>query len=338
MVPFRNRPLLWHTVQHLRHCGFRELIFLLYYKPEPIQQFFGDGSCFGLEVRYVVASEDYGTAGAVKTASEFVDDTCLVVSGDVLAEVDYGELLCFHRARRALLTMALTCVEDPTSYGNVETDAAGRIVRFVEKPAREELFGSSVNMGIYVLEPALLEEFPQRQWISFEREVFPALVEERRDFFAVELQGYWRDLGIIDQYLAAHRDASLGKWRDCPLGREDCDSGVLDSSIIGRDTRVHPEAKLHRSTVGERCDVGPRAVLEEVVLWDDVSVGEGARMRRCVVGSGSTIGAGARVEEMAVVGSNCHLGRGCLIGEGVRVGPGVSIPDHEEVRLEDREG
>ena len=313
-------------VRQLRQHGVEEIVFLLYYRPDPIQQFFGDGTAFGFRARYVVATEDYGTAGAIKTAGEVVDDTCLVVSGDLLARIDYEKLVSFHRDRGALLTMGLTRVKDPTPFGNVEVDGSGRIVRFVEKPAAGELLGNRVNMGIYVVEPALLDRLPPGRPVSFERELFPRLIAEHRDLFAIELSGYWRDLGMVDQYLAAHRDALLGRW--VRSGDDGALAGCLSRgrSLVGESSRVHTDAVLFRSTIGRRCTIGCGARLWAAVLWDDVQVGAGARLRRCVVGSRTVIGPQARIEPMAVIGADCRIGAGCVIAAGVRLGPNARMP------------
>jgi len=338
MIPFRNRPLLWHIVRELEEFGVRDIVFLLYYQPAAIQRFFGDGSALGFRARYVVAAEDNDTAGAVRNAADLIDQTCLVVSGDVLAGIDYDRLLGFHRQRRALLTMALTRAEDPGRYGNVEIDLFGRVVRFVEKPATAELISSHINTGIYVIEPALLKRIPAGRPVSFETEVFPSLVAQRADLFGVELQGYWRDLGMVDQYLESHRDALLGRWREARAAaarlKDGGECSAYGDSLVGQGCRVHPQAALCRSTLGRGCRVDCGACLEEAVLWDKVCVGERAHVRRCVIASGSVIGEETVVDELAVIGENCHIGRRCRVGRGVRLGPGTVVSDRTVLAVE----
>lgn len=336
MVPFCNQPLLLHIVRYLQDFGVRDIVFLLYYLPQPIKTFFGDGSALGFRARYVVAAEDFDTAGAVRFAADHVDATCLIVSGDVLTRIDLNDLIAFHYSRPdSLLTMAVKRVSDPGPYGNVDLDKDGRVLRFVEKPPAGKAFGKLVNSGIYVLEPRLLDLIPAGRPASFEREVFPRLVQEGRGLFAKEVRGYWRDLGMVDEYLAAHQDALREAWSESTnTGRANQtggDAGDLSGSVVGEGSKVGPRATLHRSVIGRQCTIANDVTVNESVIWDNVEIQPGARLTRCIVATDSMIESRATVEEKAIVGVGCRLGRGCRIGSGVRLTPRSCVGPGEEV-------
>ncbi|MCZ7626433.1 MAG: nucleotidyltransferase family protein [Candidatus Methylomirabilis sp.] len=151
MIPMAVKPLMEHTVTLLKDHGFDHLITLLYFQPDSIERYFGDGSEFGVKMVYATATEDYGTAGAVKNAAAFLDEAFLVISGDVLTDFDLSQAVKFHKDRGAVATMVLTRVENPLQYGVVITAPDGRVTHFLEKPTWGEVISDTVNTGIYIL-------------------------------------------------------------------------------------------------------------------------------------------------------------------------------------------
>ncbi|HWU39085.1 MAG TPA: nucleotidyltransferase family protein, partial [Candidatus Acidoferrum sp.] len=157
MIPVANKPMMEHIVDLLRDHGVTDLVTLLHFQPELIESYFGNGSGFGVRMTYVSATEDYGTAGAVKNAEASLSGPVLVISGDLLTDFDLGAAVRFHQERGADLTVLLTRVENPLQYGVVITEPSGRISRFLEKPTWSEVFSDTVNTGIYLLEPSVLQ-------------------------------------------------------------------------------------------------------------------------------------------------------------------------------------
>jgi NDP-sugar pyrophosphorylase family protein len=211
MVPIGGKPLLQHHFEMLAVQGVTEFIVNLHHLPESITQFFGDGSRYGVHIRYSREPEILGTAGAVKKMEDSLrDGTFLVFYGDNLVRFELAPLVEFHRARQALVTVALYASPEPWTGGVVETDATGRVVRFREKPDRKEISTNLINAGIYLLEPAVLDAIPAGQFCDFGRDVFPALLAAGRPVFAMKPKAYIQDIGTPERLAQAQRDFENG--------------------------------------------------------------------------------------------------------------------------------
>lgn len=289
------------------------------YLVESLQGQLGDGRDLGVRLRYAVEAEPLGTAGGVRNAAGLTGGRLVVLNGDVLTDVDLGAMLAFHEARGARASIYLTPVADPTPYGLVQTDSEGRILRFVEKPRREEITTNTVNAGIYILDRELLDQIPPGRPVSMEREFFPGLLARSIPFFGFAAHAYWLDIGSPEQYRRAQVDLLKGMVGTLltPPGRRSgelwigeavsIDPGAVlkGPAVLGSDVRLEAEVRVGPFTVlGDRVRVGRGSRLEGAILWDDVSVGEGAVLQECVVGSRAVIGKGARVGAGAVVGEN----------------------------------
>ncbi len=337
MIPMANRPMMEHIVDLVRSHGMTRLLTLLYFQPEVIERHFGDGADFGVSMSYLTATEDYGTAGAVKFASPHLSNTCLVISGDVLTDFDLTQAIAFHRSRQAIATIVLTRVENPLQYGLVITDPEGRITRFLEKPSWSEVFTDTVNTGIYILEPEALEFIPPRTEFDFSRDLFPLLMREDRPPYGYVAPGYWRDVGDLIEYRLAHRDILTGAVkvnlpgsrvegldRDIWLGegsRVDFTAALRGAVLIGRHARVEANARLTNSVIGDRCVIQEGASISGAVLWADVRVGRGAVLAENVVGNGSEIRARARLFEGALIADHCRIGEDSVVKADVKVWP-----------------
>lgn len=315
MVPIVNRPALEHILALLAHHGVSEVVANLWYRPEAITGYFGDGGRFGVSLTYSREKRLLGTAGGVKKVAGFLSDTFLVIAGDALTDVDLGALLAFHRERRALATIALRPVEDPQHFGVVVTGKAGRITGFQEKPAPEEARSLLANTGIYLFAREILDLIPENEVYDFGKQLFPRLVAEGRPFYGYPMEGYWCDVGTLLQYRLAHQDALQGAVRLYTPGL------VLPGEgrplALGENALVAPEALVQgRVLVGEGARVGPRArLLGDVVLGPGVEVGEGAVVETSVIWAGTHLGAGSRVSR-SVIGQGCRVGPGAVVGKG----------------------
>jgi mannose-1-phosphate guanylyltransferase/phosphomannomutase len=341
MVPVLGRPIMEHVLLLLRRHGIRECICLLYHQGEWIRNYFGDGEAWGMRLRYVQAEADYGTAGSVRNAAELLaPEPFVVISADVLTTVDLQAAFAFHRQRQAMATLVLTHVSNPLPYGVVLTDGEGRIVRFLEKPSWGELFSDTVNTGIYVLEPQVLELIPYRQEMDFGKELFPQMLERGLPLYGYVASGYWRDIGNVREYRQVHADFVAGLLPVEPPGQPCgdavwCGAGVqVDPTarlrgrvVLGDGTRIGPGAEVVDSVVGAECVVEAGASIVSSILWDRVRVGSGSVLRGAVVASGVSIGARSSVEEDAIVGEECRLGSEVLVAAGVRIWPGKVVQD-----------
>src|SRR3989338_6031653 len=216
MVPMANRPIIEHTIDLLKKHSITDLTALLYFQPEVIQDRLKDGSRLGVRIGYITATEDLGTAGSVANAMRtFPEDsgTTLIVSGDVITDIDITEALDFHRNSKSIATIVLTRVENPLSFGIVITDEKGRITRFLEKPSWGEVFSDTINTGIYILEREVLEFIPGEMEFDFSKDLFPLLLEKKKPIYGFVAGGYWKDVGSLEEYRQANMDMLLGKVR-----------------------------------------------------------------------------------------------------------------------------
>ncbi|MBI3455164.1 MAG: NTP transferase domain-containing protein [Candidatus Rokubacteria bacterium] len=343
MVPLGNKPIMEHTVNLLKAHGFDDLLVLLYFLPDTITQYFGDGDRWGVRMRYVTPAADLGTAGAVKFAAQALGEPILVISGDILTDFDLGAAVASHRRARAEATMVLTRVENPLAYGIVITDEARRVTRFLEKPTWGEVFSDTINTGIYLLEPPVLDAIPSGREYDFGKDLFPALLREGRALTGHVAEGYWRDVGDLVEYRLAHLDLLSRRVRVTPPGRrvEGVDRDIwLDEGarvdftahlggavIIGRQARVDPNARISYSVIGPGCVVGEGAALDGCVLWEGAEVGPRAVLKECVVGRRAVIGADATVQEGAVISDACRVGTEAVIRANVKVWPSKEVED-----------
>jgi len=295
MLPVVDRPMIEHVVAHLALHGVTRVVLSLGFRPEAFTAAYPDGTCAGMPLHYAVESKPLDTAGAVRFAAldARVDETFLVLNGDVLTDLDVTAMVGRHRAAGASGTIALTEVDDPSRYGVVPFDDERRVLGFVEKPPADEAPSRWINAGTYVLEPAVLDRIAPDRRVSIEREVFPSLAAEGA-LRAEPSAGYWLDTGTPEAYLRANLDLVDGHRADL--------QAVHDSAI------VDVEAQVRHSVVMAGGSVGSGAEVCDAIVMDGATVGRGSVVRDSVVGPGATVG-----EDASVVG-------GCLVG------PGASVP------------
>src|SRR5438046_1314469 len=207
MVPIVGKPCMEHILELLRSHGFTDIVVTVAFLPQAIRSYFGDGENLGLSIEYSVEESPLGTAGSVRLASGRLDDTFLVISGDALCDVDLGKIVELHREKNAAVTIGLKSVENPLEFGIVVTDEDGRVERFLEKPSWGQVFSDTINTGIYVLEPEVLRHIPKDRPFDFSKELFPLLLEMGRPIYGCVCDGYWQDIGNLDQYRQANFDA-----------------------------------------------------------------------------------------------------------------------------------
>ena len=334
MAYVANRPMMEHVVRLLAREGIRDLEVLLYFYPEKITSYFGDGSAWGMRINYIGAEADYGTAGAVKMAEELLDGTFLVISADIITDFDLSRAFEFHRERKAAATIVLTRVPNPLQYGIVLTEEDGRIVRFLEKPSWGEVFSDTINTGIYILEPEVLSLIPPKKNFDFSKNLFPAMLSRGDRLLGYIAEGYWKDVGNLSEYLNVHLDILAGKAAIEFDGKKTGTGEVW----IGENSRVDYTAELENVVVGRNCQVGPGVTATNVVLGDDcvvedgtviqssvvwprTRIGKGARVLENIIGADCAIEDGAFLAERAVVSDHCRIGRDAVVKANVKVWP-----------------
>lgn len=322
VVPIFDRPFLRQQIDLLQRVPeIDEVILSLNYHPERIEAVMGQGDDAGLPIRYVVEPQPLGTGGAVKYAEPYLDGTTIVFNGDVLTEIDLPAVVERHRTREARATIVLAPVADPTRYGLVETDDAGDVTRFLEKPDPADVTCNTINAGIYVLEPDTFERIPANTKYSIERRYFPSLIEQGDRFTAYIERGYWLDIGTPAAYRQAHRDILDGR---CRAGCAAL-AGSGKPTVAG-DASIAPTARLRApcfvgpgATVDAGAEIGPHAVVgrggvveagatvRDTILWPESVVGAGATVDGAIVGHRSRIGAHARIAPGLVLGDDSML-------------------------------
>ena len=296
LLPVGQRTIIEHVVRSLAAGGVTEVVLALGFRPDAFTAAFPDGTCAGVPLHYAVEPEPLDTGGAIAFAarSAGIDDTFVVVNGDVLTDLDVRVLVAEHRSKEAEATIHLTPVEDPSSFGVVALDADGRVLRFVEKPPLGTAPSNMINAGTYVFEPSMIDRVPAGSRMSVERAVFPVVAAERR-LFALCTDDYWIDTGRPELYRQANLDAVSGRRRtvhEPAFGRDVRVEGEVEHSVLGPCVRVSAGAEVRSSVLMAGVHVGDGAVVVDSVLGPDALVGPRAALDDVVLGRGAVVEAG----------------------------------------------
>ncbi|NCQ03611.1 MAG: mannose-1-phosphate guanylyltransferase, partial [Cyanobacteria bacterium] len=340
MVPVLNRPIAEHIVNLLKHNGIKEIIATLHYLPDVFRDYFQEGKDFDVIMKYSIEEDQpLGTAGCVKKVEQMLDRTFVVISGDSITDFNLQAAIAFHREKGAKATLILTKVPNPIEFGVVITDSEGRIQRFLEKPSTSEIFSDTVNTGIYILEPEVLEYLPPEVEADFSQDLFPLLLDRGEPLYGYIADGYWCDVGHLEAYRDAHYDGlsgavklnfpSLERKQGIWIGENTYidSTAVLESPcLIGNNCRIGARAKIRSGTIiGDNVTIGDDAELNRPIIWNGVIVGEEASLSACVVARGTRIDRRSHILEGAVIGQLCNIGEEAQINTGVRVWPSKRI-------------
>jgi NDP-sugar pyrophosphorylase family protein len=319
IVPIANRPLLVYQLELLKRAEVRDVILSLSYQPQKIEDKLLDGTDHSVRISYTVETMPLGTAGAFRNAAGLIRETIVVLNGDVLTDIDLSEVIEFHRERAAAATIVLTPVPNPTEYGFVETDEAGRVRRFVEKPEPEAVTADTINAGIYVLEPRVLDYIPEGEPFMFEYGVFPKLLEAGEAFYGYTWRGYWRDVGSAPSYWQANMDVLAGRVE------------LLDQLPAERGEKFDASAEIDAlSAVDPSCTLKAGVQIINSVVSRNCYVEERARIENSVIRGGTRIGPQATITG-AVVGKSCHIGRAVTVSGNAALGDKSVITDYSQI-------
>jgi mannose-1-phosphate guanylyltransferase len=335
MLPIVEQAMIERVIGHLADHGIDDAVLSLGYRPDAFMSAYPGGTIAGVHLTYAVEPSPLDTAGAIGFAAGHagIDETFVVVNGDVLTDSDLSALVDFHRLRGGEATIGLTPVDDPSSFGVVPTDADGRVEAFIEKPPRDEAPTNLINAGMYVLEPSVLARIPAERRVSIERETFPELVKAG-SLYALGSEAYWLDTGTPDAYLRAHRDLLAGRRPGPPSPGARLDAS-LGRGVWRIGSALVTEASVTRSLIGDGASVSAGAVVEDSVIGAGAVIEESASVSGSVVLPGARVASKATVEGSiigpgAIVGQRCVIHGISVIGAGAVTASGTVI-DGERV-------
>ncbi|MDX1808876.1 MAG: sugar phosphate nucleotidyltransferase [Sulfurospirillaceae bacterium] len=324
MLPIVNRPMMEHTMMMLKNLGIKEFIVLLYYKPEIIKNYFKDGSDFGIKIDYITPDDDYGTAGAVKLAQDLIkDENFIIISGDLVTDFDFQKLFDFHTKKKAKLSIGLTSVENPLQFGVVIANQNGEIEKFLEKPSWGEVFSDTINTGIYIIEPEILDYIPKGENFDFGKDLFPNLMKSEIKLMGYNLKGYWRDVGNPESYREVYQDILSNRFNfTIPGVQTSYPDGILYSDtiyeldksieiignvVLGKDVVIEKNVRLNNVVIGNNVKIGSDSNIRNSVFWDNIKVGKNAKFDGCIICYDNVIGKNVTAKAGLILAQNCEV-------------------------------
>ena len=305
----------------------KDIAILLYFKPEIIKEHFGDGSKLGIHIEYFTPDDDYGTAGAVKKAEKFLNERFIVVSGDLITDFNIPEIIKYHEDKNSKATITLTSVPDPLQFGVVITDSDGKIVRFLEKPGWGEVFSDTINTGIYVFEPEILNYIPENKNFDFSKDLFPSIMAGGTHIYGYNAKGYWRDVGNPDSYRTSLLEIASGMIKLPFEGTKvTLNEGVL---YHGENFKMAEGVEITGLVVvGDNCSFGANAKISDCCMGNDCSVDENTSISKSILWNKVNIGVNCSITnavfcDSVLVGSKVKCEYGVIIAEGTSIGNNV---------------
>jgi len=328
LIPVANRPMIEYIVEKIKKSNSNELIVTLSYLKNQIKALL-QKDYPEMNITYSVEKKPLGTAGGVKQASKHINDTFFVLSGDVLVDVDLNKLLDFHNEKKALVTMVLTRVPDPSHFGIATLNNEDQIIKFLEKPSSQERFSNLANTGTYILEPEIFDYIDAENGeMDFSKDIFPQLIEEKAGIYGFIFDGYWNDVGRPKTYLQANYDVLNKKITPEPPGKKLKEGvGRLGDIWSGKDVKIDEKVRIigpvtigDGSVIERGCTVGKNTVLGEntyleknstikgSVIFPDSIIKASSCLKDCIVDSRCCVEKGSFIEKGAILGSSVQLG------------------------------
>jgi mannose-1-phosphate guanylyltransferase/phosphomannomutase len=339
MVPMVSKPVMAHILDLLKRHGITEVVITLHFMPEVIQSYFGDGSSMNMKIHYAIEETPLGTAGSVKNAQQYLDEPFIIISGDAVTDINLQQIIAFHQEKGAEATLTLYRVPNPLEYGVIITDPDGKIVQFLEKPSWGEVISDTVNTGIYVIEPQVLDLIEQGVSTDWSKDVFPQLLKSGRPLYGYVAEGNWTDVGDISEYMRASGDVLYHRVHTEELGRH-----IGGDVWVGQDVEIAPDAQLYGpiylgnevkikggviihgpTVVRDYTIIDNRVHIDRSIIWRNCYVGEGAELRGAIVGRQCTVKSKAVLFEGVVLGDNSIVGEGAVLHANIKIWPEKEI-------------
>lgn len=343
LLPIVGEPMLARVIRLLSQHGVDRCVVTLQHQASVVLKYFSADRLEGVGLRFLTEPRPLGTAGSVRYAQAWLesDDDILVISGDCLTDMNLEDLGRRHHEARADITIALARRADPRNYGVVSIDADGWVQSMVEKPSWGEVSDDTVNTGVYIVSPSVLDTIPADEPSDWAHDIIPALLGRGARVQGVVMDGYWEDVGTFASYSRAQRDvldglvqSEVDAFEVAPgvlvaTGAElSPDADVRPPVYIGPFAKIEADAIVGPYTVvGTNALVRSRAVVDHTVLHPNVYVGNDADLRGSIVGRATEIRRGARVLEGSVIADGCTIMDGAVIGTDVMIYPGKTIDE-----------
>lgn len=339
MITIVNKPVLGHILDLLKRNGITDVVITVQYMASIIQDYFGDGSNLGMNITYFAEENPLGTAGGVKNVQSVLDDTFLVISGDAITDFDLQKIIAFHREKQAKATLTLYRVPNPLEYGVIITDGDGYITQFLEKPSWGEVISDTVNTGLYVVEPDVLDMIPPGSAYDFSKQLFPNMLKRNLPLAGYVADGYWCDIGNIETLRQASSDVLEGKVKGIKLGRDVGDgiwaegeyeispsATVIGPVFLGDSVKIMDDVIIRGpSVIRDYTIVEERTEIDRSIVWRNCYIGKGVELRGAMVLRHCSLKAKAVVYEGAVIGDGSIIGEGAVIHPNLKIWPGKEI-------------
>jgi mannose-1-phosphate guanylyltransferase / phosphomannomutase len=339
MVPIAGKPVMEHILNLLKRHGITEVVVTVQYLASNIEDYFGNGSQFGMRITYSREDVPLGTAGSVKNAEDQLTEPFLVISGDALTDYNLTDIIRYHEEKKALATLTLAHVPNPLEYGVIITNEEGHITQFLEKPSWGEVFSDTINTGIYVLDPQIFSYFEKNVQYDFSQELFPSMLKKGDPIYGYIANGYWCDVGSLSEYMRANAEAlesiveleipakNIGGNIWCEEGVQiDEDAQLYGPIYLAHDCQVKAGSIIHGpSTIGHYTIIDERAQVDRSIVWNNSFIGERAELRGAIVGSSTSIKSKAVMFEGSVIGDNSIIQEAAIIQPNIKIWPDKEI-------------
>jgi mannose-1-phosphate guanylyltransferase/phosphomannomutase len=345
MVPIFNKPVMEYGIELLKEYGIQDIAVTLFYLPNIVMDYFGDGSKLNTNIKYYIEDKPLGTGGSVKNADDFLDSTIIIISGDAFTNIDLKKACDFHKDKGSKATLILKKEPMPLEYGVVITDDDGRIIRFLEKPSWGEVFSDTINTGIYILEPEVLDYYKKGENFDFSKDLFPKLLKDNIPMYGYITEEYWCDVGNLDTYIDTHVDILSDERKHYLLGKEK-EKGIWigEGTIIEKNAQIHSPVYIGKnsvikegvnlepySVVGNNCIIGEGTSIKRSIIWDNVNIYKNCEIRKSVICNNVNINERSRIFEGGVIGAFSKVSQDATIKPKIKVWPYKTIDENATV-------
>jgi mannose-1-phosphate guanylyltransferase/phosphomannomutase len=351
MVSIGPKPVLQYIIESLAQQHFDDITITTNYLQEQVENYFGDGSRFGVTLRYPKEEKALGTAGSVRNAGKCLDETFAVIQGDNITDISMTEQLEAHKAKKALVTLVVVPVDEPWKYGVVTLGKDNKVTGFQEKPLPQQCESKLANTGLYIIEPDVLEIIPEGKEFDFARDVFPRILDMKKPLYGYKAKGFWRDVGNVEGLLEASewllRKLGHSISRTADITKAEIsgmawigDEAALETGVkiegpvyIENSCTIRRDALLNSGTILKRgVNIGDHSRLNATLVFESAEIHSKVTLSRCILDKNCEVGSNAVIEPSAIIGADCKIGENAVICKDVKLEPGARVERGKVIR------